>query len=113
MIVPRFKQDGAVEHVLSKAWIEIIGFVFAYLNGDSWLNTVTDTAPEIFRNTRRLQWNTMMFEDYSHRTDLHHLLESHGGSGGIDKDKQWNTEFVQASIKEAADKLFNAFQNGR
>src|SRR3990167_2148964 len=80
MIVPRFKQDGAVEHVLSKAWIEIIGFVFAYPNGDSWLNTVTDTAPEIFRNTRRLQWNTMMFEDYSHRTDLHHLLESHGGS---------------------------------
>ena len=113
MIVPRFKVDGAVEHILSKAWIEIVGFVTAYQNTDSWLNTVTDVAPQIFRDTRRIQWNLPMFEDYSHRENLHHLLENTGGGKGIAVDEHWESKEIQDTIKVAADKLFYAFQNGR
>jgi hypothetical protein len=113
MIVPRFRVDGAVEHILSKAWIETVGFVTAYQNTDSWLNTVTDTAPEQFTATRRLQWNTPMFDDYSHVEDLKFLFGKSFGGAGIPDEKQWQSEEIQASIKEAADKLFYAFQNGR
>lgn len=117
VLVPRFKQAGAVEHILSRTWIETVGCVFNFPNGDSWLNTVTDTTPEIFRLSRRLEIHNVMFEDFSNIEGLFHLFNEEGlkrrMTGTTPNSVDWNSEEVQRGIKEAAGKLFKAMQNGR
>ena len=112
MIIPTFEVAGAVEHILSRGWLETVGCNFNYPNGDSWLNTVVEKTPEIFKKTRVLSLPTTMFEDYSHKEQYFHLFES--TTKGETKEKEdWNSPEVQSGIWEASKKLFEAFENGR
>ena len=112
MIIPRFEASGAVEHILSRGWLDIVGTVFNFPNGDSWLNTVSDLTPEIFRQTRRLDCNILMFKDYSANPQFGNLFErgeqSSKPSAAIE---EW--EGAKPEMQAVADKLFDAFQNGR
>lgn len=112
MIIPRFETRGAVEHLLSRGWLDITGMVFGYPNGDSWLNTVTDLAPAIFRDSRRLDCNILMFKDYSSDVGVKHLFEA-GEQTNKPVVERTRWEEMKPEIQKVSDKLFEAFQNGR
>jgi hypothetical protein len=112
MLIPRFLISGAVEHILSRGWIDITGHDFMYPNGDSWLNGVMDSTPEEFRKERRIEMINVMFEDYSH-DPIYEPLFGHGPKGLTKAGEDWHSDEVQNAIKEDAAKLWEAYRNGR
>lgn len=115
MLIPRFEIDGAVEHILSRGWIDTVGFISAYQNTDSWLNTVSDTMPEVYSSERRLNIPGILFEDYSNNVSMNALMELHDRP---DNKKtiivaDFKDDIIQQSIKEAANKVVGAINGGR
>jgi hypothetical protein len=112
MLIPRFIVSGAVEHVLSRGWVDITGHNFMYPNGDSWLNGVMDATPEEFRQNRRLEIPNVMFEDFSHEPEYFPLFGT-GEKGKTASREDWLGEEIQSAIKADAAKLWEAYHNGR
>lgn len=114
MLIPRFKDAGAVEHILSRGWIEVTGCSFDYPNGDSWLNTVIDSTIPEFNRSRLLHIpRADMFKDYTRDKEYFHLFDNSNAVDGAKAAAEWHSEKTKQSIQSAVERLHAAYRAGR
>lgn len=114
-IVPAFKNAGAVEHILSRGWLEVTGRWANYPNADSWLNTITGSLPDEIREERRFQATTPFFEDYSVYGRFMNLMNTEVpgvSKKGEVENPSWESPEVLNEIGAEVEKIVNAIRKG-